>query len=174
MQAKIIHEVHLTYSINHIFKPRRLLYYIQATETDITNMYLGIIPEIFNQYIDAFGTYDCPGIFRIRTDEINMRVIGMEFRMNDSRVIYPANLEHMELSPSFMMGIDITSDISLDCEKVESIIQEFKPRESAQNNWPYIFKEDIPKVVEVFTLENKNRIYVSAKATEKEGTPQLF
>lgn len=167
MQAKIIHEVHLTYSINHIFKPRRLLYYIQATETDITNMYLGIIPEIFNQYIDAFGTYDCPGIFRIRTDEINMRVIGMEFRMNDSRVIYPANLEHMELSPSFMMGIDITSDISLDCEKVESIIQEFKPRESAQNNWPYIFKEDIPKVVEVFTLENKNRIYVSAKATEK-------
>ena len=91
--------------------------------------------------------------------------------MNDSRVIYPANLEHMELSPSFMMGIDITSDISLDCEKVESIIQEFKPRESAQNNWPYIFKEDIPKVVEVFTLENKNRIYVSAKATEKSYEP---
>lgn len=157
----------MNYSINHIFKPQRLLYYIQASESDITNMYLGIIPDIFNQYKESFGTYDSPGIFRIKLNNLDMRVIGIEFRKDDSRIIYPANLECIELPASFMMGIDITSDISLDCDKVNEIISEFKPQESVLYSWPFLRKEETPSVVEVFTNDNKNRIYVTAKATEK-------
>lgn len=157
----------MNYSINHIFKPKRLLYYIQASDIDITNMYLGLLPDAFTQYLDTFGTYDCPGIFRIRMDKKDMTVIGVEFRKDDPRVIYPANLECMELPASFMMGIDITTDESLDCDKVKQVVAEFKPQESVLYNWPFIRKEENPPVIEVFTYDNKNRIYVTAKTTEK-------
>lgn len=157
----------MNYSINHIFKPLRILYYIPATDDDITNMYLGIFPDAFTQYKDAFGTYDCPGIFRINCGDKKMTVIGMEFRKDDPRVLYPAQLESIELSPSFMMGIDITSDTSLDNKKVDDILSEYTPHESCQLNWPYIRKDDNPSVVEIFTLNNKNRIYVNATATDK-------
>lgn len=156
----------MDYSVHHIYKPQRILYYVPAEPADLTNMYLGIYPEVFENYKDAFGTYDCPGIFRLKIAGQNRTVIGIEFRKDDSRVIYPANLESVELEPSFMWGMDLTSDASLDCDKVDAIIAEFTPPETSEKNWPFIKKDPEPKVIEVFTLNNKNRIYITAKTTE--------
>lgn len=160
----------MNYSVNHIFKPERYLYYLPAGDSDLTTMYLGIIPEVFANYKDAFGTYDCPGIFRLNLDDNPRTVIGLEFRKNDPRITYPANLECIELPASFMLGIDLTSDIILDRETVAEIAGEFNPPESCLINWPFLRKDENPPVIEIFTQEGKNRIYVTARTTDKSYT----
>lgn len=50
-----------------IFKAKRILYYIEPTEEEILSFYDGMIPESLMAYNGAYGTYDCPGLFRIKT-----------------------------------------------------------------------------------------------------------
>ena len=48
--------------LNQLYKPKRILYYIDASKEDIRAFYNGIIPPSVKKYSSAFGTYDYPGI----------------------------------------------------------------------------------------------------------------
>lgn len=45
-----------------VYKPRRVLYYIEPTEEKVLNFYLGKIPEKVLAYDGVFGTYHSPEI----------------------------------------------------------------------------------------------------------------
>lgn len=93
-----------------IFKAERILYYIEPTEEEILSFYDGMIPESLMAYDGAYGTYDCPGLFRIKTKSGYMEVLGIEFRMNDRQVEYPKNLKSLILSQGLMRSDTIHQD----------------------------------------------------------------
>ena len=64
--------------LNQVYKPERILYYIEPEEDVIDNARSELLPDAVKQYAGAFGTYDKPGIFFIR--ELGHEVFGIEFR----------------------------------------------------------------------------------------------
>ena len=93
--------------LNQLYKPKRILYYVDASEEDIQTFYKGVIPQSLEKYSNAFGTYDYPGIFFVQN--LQKEVIGIEFRGNDSRIEYPADLKSIELEPAFFYSVEIAS-----------------------------------------------------------------
>ena len=85
--------------LNQIYKPDRLLYYIPVTEDDIHAYPKGLIPEKVRAYSGAFGTYDYPGVFFVKS--LDTPVIGIEYRMDDERIAYPKDMECIRLEASF-------------------------------------------------------------------------
>ena len=67
--------------LNQLFKPSRILFYIDASPEEIQNFYAGHIPESLARYSNAFGTYDYPGVFFV--DGLQKEVIGIEYRPDD-------------------------------------------------------------------------------------------
>jgi len=65
-----------------IYKPQRILYYIEPTQQEIDDFYLGKLPDVLMAYDGVYGTYDCPGFFRIPKEGKVIEVIGIEFRQN--------------------------------------------------------------------------------------------
>ena len=53
--------------LNQLYKPKRILYYVNATNEDIEAYYKGIINEDIRKLTNAFGTYDYPGVFFSKT-----------------------------------------------------------------------------------------------------------
>ena len=72
---------------NQLYKPKRILYYMEANDEIISDFYNGIIIDEINKYDNAFGTYDYPGLFYIK--DLDKYVIGIEYRLNDKRIAYP-------------------------------------------------------------------------------------
>ena len=70
--------------LNQLYKPKRILYYIDASNDQIDAFYNGSIPETLTQYSTAFGTYDNPGVFYIQ--QLQKEVIGIEYRHDDPRI----------------------------------------------------------------------------------------
>ena len=91
--------------LNQLYKPKRILYYLDVTPQQIQDFYDGTVPEVISRYNNAFGTYDRPGVFYVRT--LEKEVIGIEFRPDDSRIEYPQNLKSIELEPAFFYSIEI-------------------------------------------------------------------
>lgn len=95
-----------------IYKPQRILYYIEPTQQEVEDFYAGKLPEILMAYNGAYGTYDCPGLFKITRDGKSLELLGIEFRENDPKVNYPENLKSMVLNSGLMQNdafIDTTS-----------------------------------------------------------------
>ena len=82
--------------LNQLYKPDRILYYMDAAEQDLEAAYRGTLPEDISRYCGAFGTYDYPGVFFSKT--LGKAVIGIEYRAEDERVSYPENLKSIALS----------------------------------------------------------------------------
>ena len=57
--------------LNQLYKPERELYYVNASEEEITAFLGGVIPEEIKRYADSFGKYDYPGVFFIDSLEIS-------------------------------------------------------------------------------------------------------
>ena len=70
--------------LNQLYKPKRLLYYVDATEEDVKAFRDGKIPENVAKYQGAFATYDYAGVFYLKSSET--AVIGIEYRPGDDRV----------------------------------------------------------------------------------------
>lgn len=51
--------------LNQLYKPRRVLYYVDADETVVKDFYSEKICNNVDRYTNAFGTYDRPGVFYI-------------------------------------------------------------------------------------------------------------
>ena len=49
--------------LNQLYKPKRILYYIEANEAQVNDFYAGNIPEAIEKYVNSFGSYDGAGVF---------------------------------------------------------------------------------------------------------------
>ena len=52
--------------LNQLYKPKRTLYYIDASKEDLEAFYKGVVPPVVEKYADSFGAYDYPGVFFLR------------------------------------------------------------------------------------------------------------
>ena len=97
--------------LNQLFKPSRILYYSEVSPEEIRNFYKGQLPEKISKYSNAFGTYDYPGLFFV--DGLQKEVIGIEYRPDDSRILYPTDLKSTKLEESFFYSVEIDDDIEI-------------------------------------------------------------
>ena len=115
--------------LNQLYKPERILYYLPADDDDIRDFYKGIIKPEIAVYNGAFGTYDYPGIFCTAAREGT--VIGIEFRPDDDRIDYPADLKSVMLPESFFYSIEIDADEITDQEKMCLIFEDIEKDDDA-------------------------------------------
>ena len=108
--------------LNQLYKPKRTLYYIDASKEDILSFYKGVVPSSLVIYADAFGSYDYPGVFYVR--QLQKEVIGIEFRNGDPRVEYPTEMESLELDAAFFYSIEIDDDAEPDPPFVRKLFEE--------------------------------------------------
>ena len=64
--------------LNQLYKPKRVLYYVPASEADINAFYEGTVKEEIARLTNGFGTYDQPGVFFLNS--VEGPVIGIEYR----------------------------------------------------------------------------------------------
>ena len=142
--------------LNQLYKPKRILYYVDASEEDIQAFYKGIIPQSLEKYSNAFGTYDYPGIFFVQN--LQKDVIGIEFRGNDSRIEYPADLKSIELEPAFFYSVEIDDDVEIDFPFIKNLFEKIAKEDNAHRPYSDLCIEENPKVISVFHGYKKIRI----------------
>lgn len=142
--------------LNQLYKPKRILYYIDASKEDIRAFYNGIIPPSVKKYSSAFGTYDYPGIFFVKT--LKKEVIGIEFRKNDSRINYPTELKSVEVDASFFYSVEIDDDVEIDLHFIKKLFQEIAKEDNAHRPYSDLCIEEDPKIIGVFHGYKKIRI----------------
>ena len=142
--------------LNQLYKPKRILYYVDASEEDIQAFYKGVIPQPLEKYSNAFGTYDYPGIFFVQN--LQKEVIGIEFRSNDSRIEYPADLKSIELEPAFFYSVEIDDDVEIDFPFIKNLFEKIAKEDNAHRPYSDLCIEENPKVISVFHGYKKIRI----------------
>lgn len=154
--------------LNHICKPDRVVYYIEPTPEEKEAYYKGIIPQAFEEYAGAFGTYDCPGLFRINKDGKVLEIIGLEFRPNDKNIVYPDNLKSIFLKGRFMISALITNEISPDDDMVDECISDILSKMGYNPFHRGVMPKKDSDIVQIFTTKNKNRVLVEAEDISEE------
>ena len=152
--------------LNQIYKPDRLLYYIPVTEDDIHAYPKGLIPEKVRAYSGAFGTYDYPGVFYVKS--MDTPVIGIEYRMDDERIAYPKDMECIRLEASFFYSVEMENEIEIDRESVVELFSCFAKDDDAHRIYSDLSIKDESDVIAVFSDSKKLRmIYESRLEGEK-------
>jgi EAL domain-containing protein (putative c-di-GMP-specific phosphodiesterase class I)/GGDEF domain-containing protein len=145
--------------LNQLYKPRRILYYIAADESDITAVYNGKADERFAAFTNAFGTYDDPGIFYI--EKLGKPVIGIEYRPDDSRVEYPEGLNSIELGASFFYQVETDNDIDRGLDAIHELYRAIdKDEELLLRNSSVLRIKSSPDVIAVFIGSGDNKIRI--------------
>jgi EAL domain-containing protein (putative c-di-GMP-specific phosphodiesterase class I)/GGDEF domain-containing protein len=142
--------------LNQLYKPKRTLYYIDASKEDILSFYKGVVPQLVEKYADAFGVYDYPGVFYVR--HLQKEVIGIEFRNGDSRIEYPTEMKSFELDASFYYSIEIDDDAEIDLPLVRNLFKEIAGDDDAHRPYSDLCIEEEPEVISVFHGYRKFRI----------------
>ncbi|MCR4585274.1 MAG: GGDEF domain-containing phosphodiesterase [Lachnospiraceae bacterium] len=142
--------------LNQLFKPDRILYYMDASEQDIQNAYHGILPEDISRYGGSFGTYDYPGVFYSKT--LGKAVIGIEYRADDERVEYPDELKSIALKESFFYSIEIDSDIRINRELVRELFEKIASDDDAHRNYSDLSIKEDPEIIAVFSDEGGDKL----------------
>ena len=150
--------------LNQLYKPKRTLYYVQASPQDIQSFYKGEIPPAIEKYSNAFGTYDDPGIFFVKA--LEKEVIGIEFRDNDPRVEYPRELEQIKLDSSFFYSIEIDDDVNVDLAFIKNIFEEIAKEDNAHRPYSDLCIEENAQVISVFHGYKKIRLLYEWKLYE--------
>lgn len=147
----------------YIFRPRRILFYVNTTAGDVEKFYKGKIPQALLNCEGAFGAYDYPGLFVINKGGVSLKVIGIEFRPDDESVSYPEGLEKIEIAAGFVKS-DILIDDALDDEVVSNYVK--AECEKGEAYCPMIGVKGTvkkgPEVVEVFIRNGQNRVLIDA------------
>jgi hypothetical protein len=105
--------------LNQLYKPDRLLYYIDASEDDLARFARGVIPDEIGKYAGVFGVYDYPGVFLIKS--LDRPVIGIEFRPDDDRISYPEDLASIRLGGSYYCSIEMDDEIAIDRDAITDL-----------------------------------------------------
>lgn len=142
--------------LNQLYKPKRVLYYVPATEADIDALYKGTVKEEIACLTNAFGTYDQPGVFYLKS--LNEPVIGIEYRQDDDRIRYPENMESAELDASYFYSIEIDSDVILDIDMIRKNFEEISAADDAHRLYSNLTIKGSPDVIGIFSDGRKTRI----------------
>ncbi|SCW45609.1 diguanylate cyclase (GGDEF) domain-containing protein [Ruminococcaceae bacterium YRB3002] len=142
--------------LNQLYKPDRLLYYIDASDEDLTRFPEGVIPDEINRYANAFGTYDYPGVFLIKS--LDKPVIGIEFRIGDDRVSYPEGLSHIRLSGSYFFSVEMDDEIDISREAIADMFMRAAGGRAAHRLYSDLSIGDGSDVISVFSYSKKMRI----------------
>ena len=142
--------------LNQLFKPSRILYYVDASPEEIQTFYNGQIPQNINQFSNAFGTYDYPGIFFV--DGLEKEVIGIEYRADDPRIEYPEGLKSISLPASFFYSLEIDDDIEINYPFIQKLFAEVAKEDNAHRPYSDLCIKENPKVISVFHGYKKIRL----------------
>ena len=142
--------------LNQLFKPDRILYYIDASFEDIQSYYKGVIPEQIAKYSNAFGTYDYPGVFFVKG--LEKEVIGIEYRANDSRIEYPSGLKSIPLEQSFFYSVEIDDDVDVNLPFIKKLFEDIAKEDNAHRPYSDLYINEDAKVISIFHSYKKIRI----------------
>ena len=143
-----------------VHRPERVLYYLPEISEEATRCIAdGVCPAALKEYQYAFGTYDDIGLFylpqKLQNETGKRRVIGIEYRKDDSALSYPEQLPFVVLPACNVIIQDITYDDDLNQDSMEEIIRygrTTKNDRSAEYNY-------VPDgIVSVFTAKEKLRV----------------
>lgn len=147
--------------LNQLYRPDRVLYYMEADDDEICSFYKGNIPEKLDKYINAFGTYDHPGVFFVNS--LDRKVIGIEYRGDDDRVDYPKDLDSVRLSASFFYSVELDDEINLDRKSIDDFFADIAKDNDAHRVYSDLSIESSPEVICIFADKNKIRILYQCK-----------
>ncbi len=150
--------------LNQLYKPKRLLYYFDATEEEIRNLYRGNVSEKISRYANAFGTYDAPGVFHVAS--IKKEVIGIEFRMEDERIQYPKDLQSVVLDAAFFYSVEIDYDPGISFESVNNLFEKITKDGDAHRNYSNLAIQQKPGLIGIFSSDGKIRILYECNLTK--------
>ncbi len=150
------HKLMFINKLNQLFKPSRLLYYTEASPEEIQEFYNGLLPARIAKYSNAFGTYDYPGLFFV--EGLQKEVIGIEYRADDSRVEYPAELKSIPLDASFFYSVEIDDDVEINYHFIKKLFAEIAKEDNAHRPYSDLCIKENVKVMTVFHGYKKIRL----------------
>lgn len=142
--------------LNQLYKPERVLYYIDASEEDMARFVSGIVPDVIGKYDNSFGTYDHPGVFLIKA--LGRPVIGIEFRSGDDRISYPSELDSVRLGSSYYFSIETDDEISISRDAITDLFMKATVGSAAHRLYSDLSIGDGADVISVFAYSNKMRL----------------
>lgn len=142
--------------LNQIYKPNRVLYYVDASPEEIQGFYTGIIPECIAKYSNAFGTYDYPGVFFIKG--LEKEVIGIEYRADDPRIEYPEGLKTVPLDGAFFYSVEIDDDVEINYPFIQKLFLDVAEEDNAHRPYSDLSIKEDAKVISIFHGYKKNRL----------------
>ena len=148
---------------NQLYKPERILYYIDADEKLINDFYNGIIPEIINKHANAFGTYDYPGLFF--TKKLDKFLLGIEYRLHDKKIDYPTDLKTMILEENFYYSIEVDDEVVVDQSFINDMFARIKLDDDAHRLYTDLVINDNYSLISMFSTNGKTRILYEMRIT---------
>ena len=142
--------------LNQLYKPDRLLFYTDASEEDIRAFTGGVIPDKISKYTGAFGTYDYPGVFFIKS--LDKPVIGIEFRPDDDKAEYPADLDSIRLNGSYCFSLETDDEIEISRENITTIFKDLAGDGAAHRVYSDLSLKAESEVISAFTYSKKLRL----------------
>ena len=143
--------------LNQFYKPKRTLYYFEASDEEIQAYYNGTIPERIAKYENAFGTYDSPGVFFLASKSLKP-VIGIEYRINDSRIAYPDNLDSLVLEEAYFYSVEIENEIDINIHSIRQIFERVAKDDDAHRFYSDLSIMQKPEIISVVSTGKKVRI----------------
>lgn len=147
--------------LNQLYKPERELYYVNASEEEITAFLGGVIPEEIKRYADSFGKYDYPGVFFI--DSLEKPVIGIEFRVGDDRIDYPQGLDSVKLNGSYYFSIEMDDEIEISAQSITKLFMDNVGDGVAHRVYSELTIKEHSEVISVFMHSGKLRFLYECK-----------
>ncbi|MCR4928722.1 MAG: diguanylate cyclase, partial [Lachnospiraceae bacterium] len=132
------------------------MFYKEASDEDIQAFYKGETDSDIFKYSNYFGTYDYPGLFYV--DSLDKPVIGIEFRADDSCIVYPDNLNSVEFYAAFFYSIEIESDVSVSLSYINELFEEISKDDDAHRIYSDLSIKKKPHTIGVFPSQKKIRI----------------
>ena len=148
---------------NQLYKPKRVLYYMDATEKIVNDFLKGKIDDRVNKYNFSFGTYDYPGLFYIR--KLNKKVLGIEYRIDDDRISYPTDLESMILDDNYFYSIEVENEVVIDDEFIDEMFKKIKFDDDAHRIYSDLELIKNYNILSIFTSNNKIRVLYEMRIT---------
>lgn len=142
--------------LSQLYKPKRILYYIEPEEEEKKDFYGGKVCEKIGQYTNAFGAYDYPGLFYVRS--LEKEVIGIEYRMDDDRVSYPSDLKSMILPEAYFYAIEIDQKGEIGKDFIRETFEKIAKDDDAHRIYSDLSKKEEPGLIGIFTYGKKTRI----------------
>ena len=153
--------------LNQLYKPRRVLYYVPASEADINAFYEGTVKEEIARLTNGFGTYDQPGVFFLNS--VEGPVIGIEYRQGDSRISYPSGLASVDLDAAYFYSIELDNDIKPDIAYIKNTIADISMADDAHRVYSNLTIKSAPDVIGIFTDGRKIRILYECELIDDKG-----